>query len=208
MTVEHVGDVVTRDPEVPIRCQVDEDGADQPQREQGHHRDEQEEGDGEGALPPRPVAQHDEQGPAQAHQDHPRRDDGPLVRVAHVREFAHALHDGPVVHARQGDVLEDVARLDDDVGGEPGAGAARHLAPHLVLLVHGGAEPRERAGAHVERLDHAHAGDVLHHHRVHVLQGLRGPRHDALHGSEQAGEHREGDDGRDERDQGQRDVGG
>ena len=108
----------------------------------------------------------------------------------------------------QGDHEEEARLDDDDVGREPGAGPARHLAPHFVLLVHGGAEPPERAGAHVERLDHAHAADVLHHDRVHVLQGLHGSGHDGSGDLEQADEHRERGDRGDERDQRQRRVRG
>ena len=104
---EHGGDVVPRDPEVPVGGQVDEYAVDEPQRQQRH------------------------QGLAQARQDrqsHPHGYDGPLVDVADARELPHAVHDRIVAHARhavgaQGlhavDVLHD------------GAGVAR---AHFVLV--------------------------------------------------------------------------
>ena len=57
---EHGGDVVPRDPEVPVGGQVDEYAVDEPQRQQRHHGDEQEGRGGDGIRLPRLVAQHDE----------------------------------------------------------------------------------------------------------------------------------------------------
>ncbi|MFR0869673.1 MAG: hypothetical protein ACLSGS_12020, partial [Adlercreutzia sp.] len=56
---------------------------------------------------------------------------------------------------------EHAALDDDDERREARTRFPRDVAPHGVLLVHGGLEAAKRLRAHVQRLDDAHAAHVL-----------------------------------------------